>query len=71
MTTWGHGQMRHDLWVRLMSLADELQYIAEQWIAYDLEVHEVEETNASMPEQYMLPLERPIPPGPSDGGTAK
>jgi hypothetical protein len=65
MTTWGHAQMRHDLWIRLMSLADELQYIAEQWIDYDLEVHELEDANASMPEQYTLPLESPRPPGSS------
>ena len=57
MTIWGEVPTRHDLWLRLMSLADELQYIADQWLHHDLEVRELQGIYDSMPDQYELPFE--------------
>jgi hypothetical protein len=65
MTTWPDAQTRHDLWLRLMSLTDELQHIAEQWVEHDLDLQELEDINAAAPDQYELPLSpaRPSRPG--------
>ena len=57
MTDWGEVPTRHDLWLRLMSLTDELQHIADQWLLYDMEIRELQGLYDSDQDQYDLPFD--------------